>query len=252
MRKDRQKYFELLESFPLVRILDEATYLKAKGISERLRQRHEHDRLTVEEFEYLDVLEVLLDAYAPRNQIALHGDPLQILGKLMRERGWTAADLIEISGEHKTNVSAVLNGKRNISKSVAQILSAEFNVDPDIFLPKMDLPARAEIYLKGGPLDDLRTNKIIIDKLNVILKSGHYELVPYTYKAGFPPYYPLFIWVPVAEPRAEDIARLEFEIKQTYAELTRAAYAYIPNHFEERQKQCIDLVARLNQIEEGK
>ena len=251
MRHEKKKYFDLIEDFPLVRIFDEATYTKAKGIAEHLRSEHEHSRLTVEEFEYLDILEMLIDAYAPKKQIAFDGNPLRTLARLMRERGWTPADLIEISGEHKTNVSAVLNGKRNISKSVAQILAAEFNVDPDIFLPKMDLPARAEIYLSGGPFNDLRTNKIIADKMNTMLKSGLYELVPYSYKAGFPPYYPLFIWVPAAEPRAEDFPRLEFEIEQTYAELTQYAYAYKPNNLEERQKQCMDLLERLGQIKQA-
>lgn len=248
-----RNYLALVNEFPLVPIHDEESYKAASAMAERLRAKNANDRLTVDEFEYMDVLDSLLDRYAPKrkSQQAFSCDPLKALKKIMSENNLTAADIIEISGEHKTNVSAFLNGNRNISKSVAEKLATKFNVDPEIFLPKMEMPTRAEIYLSGGPFDKLHTVKLVVEKINPLLKNGQYELVPYSYKAGFPPYYPLFEWVRSTEPMFENIDRLKFEIQQTYQELIVGAESYSPNNHESRKEQCNKMVERLQAIKQS-
>jgi HTH-type transcriptional regulator / antitoxin HigA len=248
MNPNKQKYLELIQEFPLIMIRDEETLSGAINIAIRLERKNAVSRLTVDEYEYLEVLKRLIDDYQHRQSRFPNLDPHHALTRLMNEHRMTQTDLIAISGEYKTNVSAFLKGKRNISRSVAEKLAEYFNVSPDLFIPKMDLSSRATIYCDGGIFGGLFTEKLVIEKLNPKLKSGHYELEPYSYKPPFPPYYPVYVWLPNQVQATENNDSLEEEIKQTYAELTEAAHTYRPNNLEERQEQCAKLIERLNQL----
>ncbi len=244
------RYMALIGEFPLVRIQDSATEKKARTIAERLERQNVQSRLSVDEFEYLAVLKDLINACDPQPKVRFfETDPRQALLRLMKEHSVSQSQLIEIAQDYKSNVSAFLSGKRNISRSVAERLAEYFNVSPDLFVPKMAMSTRARIYCDGGIFGGLFATKLVVDKLNPKLKSGSYELEPYSYKRPFPPYFPVYIWLPKQNPdEADRLDELREEIKRTYAELTEYAYAYRPNSLEERQEECAKLIERIDQL----
>ena len=244
---DFERYMELIKSFPLVVIKDQERCKQAKAIIKRLTQQEESDRLTVDEAQYLQVLQRLVSDYEePKKMTFMEQSPHDALGRLMREHNVSQAELIEISGEYKTNVSAFLSGKRNISRSVAERLAERFNVSPELFSPKHEMGEWVTIYCDGGIFHGLFAVKIVIDKLNAKLKTGRYELEPYSYKAPAPPYYPVYVWLPASKPGINNIESLKREIDKSYKEITRYAYAYHPNNLEERLEQRAKLIERLD------
>lgn len=243
-----KRYLNLIEQFPLVLITSNDLYEQAKSVASNLENIHRLERLTVEELEYLDVLKHLIEVYEDRaiSKVFPTVDPLQALQRLMREHGLTQSDIIEISGEYKTNVSAFLSGTRNISRSVAQKLAERFNVSPDLFMQKMPMTPRATVYCSGGMLNGLFVVKLVLENLNPKLSKGSYELEPYTYKAPFPPYYPVFIWLPAENTNTENYSELATEVALTYDELISKTYE--TELKVKRKEQRETLLARLSAL----
>ena len=55
--------------------------------------------------------------------------------ELRRERGWTQAELAEITGRHRTYIAGIERGERNISLIVAEDIAQAFGVPVhDLFI----------------------------------------------------------------------------------------------------------------------
>lgn len=91
------------------------------------------DDITPEQERLLDLLVKLVEDFEEQNYQLKQATPHEILGELMRERGFKQKDLMDVFNS-KGVASEVINGKRSISKNQAKKLGVFFNVSPAIFL----------------------------------------------------------------------------------------------------------------------
>jgi HTH-type transcriptional regulator/antitoxin HigA len=106
------------------RMLQKATELVAR-----------HETLDPEESTLLKLLAGLSSTYEKRKLKIeeSHSDPAGMLQHLMEARDIRQIDLAELVGS-RGQVSAILSGKRGISKEMAKKLGAFFHVSPSLFL----------------------------------------------------------------------------------------------------------------------
>lgn len=82
---------------------------------------------------FLDVITRLLEAYE-RQRYPTKAEPEDVLRFLMDQHGLTQTDLAEDLGGQPV-VSAVLNGKRELTREHIERLSKRFHVSPAVFFP---------------------------------------------------------------------------------------------------------------------
>ena len=127
-----QKYGELLLSALPKPIENEAENTRATVIVNRLMTRGE-DQLTPEEHLLLKMLVLLIEEYERRTYPIPPVEPREVLLTLMENRGLKQADLTPVFGA-RSNVSAVLSGKRPIGKQQAKALAEFFKVSVELFI----------------------------------------------------------------------------------------------------------------------
>lgn len=124
-------YGDLLVQYQPKIITTEEENSQALSVVESLT--HKSD-LTPEEDQLLELLITLIEKFEsehyPLNNLST---PLSRLTFLMEQNDLRQVDLIKIFGS-KGNVSEVLSGKRQISKSHALKLGEFFNLNPALFL----------------------------------------------------------------------------------------------------------------------
>ncbi len=102
------------------------------GKVDELLERHE--RLLPEEIRLLKLLGRLIQDYEKRKYRIHEGsDPVGMLRHLMEARSLRQVELVPVVGSRGT-VSAILSGKRGISKEMARKLGAFFHVSAELFL----------------------------------------------------------------------------------------------------------------------
>ena len=89
-------------------------------------------RLTREERAMQSLLEQLIQVYDARVELP-DVSPLRMLQYFMEQRGLRQADLLPVFGS-RSIASAVLNGKREFSKTHIRRLAEFFHVSPEVFL----------------------------------------------------------------------------------------------------------------------
>jgi HTH-type transcriptional regulator/antitoxin HigA len=87
---------------------------------------------TSEEEKYAQVLMTLIEAYEREHHPVPDASPLEVLRALMEANNLRQRDLVPIFGSEGI-ISEVLHGKRNLSKTHIQKLSARFHVSPAVF-----------------------------------------------------------------------------------------------------------------------
>jgi HTH-type transcriptional regulator / antitoxin HigA len=127
-------YMELIHQFPLRPLRTAAEYDAAQRVLDTLAVRDEAT-LTSGESDYLDVLSDLVEKYDDvHHQMPLNaGTPLERLRHLIEQSGMSASDLGRLLGT-RTLGTALLAGKRELSKTHIRTLSEHFKVDPGYFL----------------------------------------------------------------------------------------------------------------------
>jgi len=106
----------------------------------------------------LGVLTVLLEAYETQEFGKPHVSGKELLAYVIENRGETRAAFARAMGLRPQLVSNVLNGKRGISKRVAQLLGDRLHMDPLVFLvPDAEKPPsldalRWEAVMKAASL----------------------------------------------------------------------------------------------------
>ena len=131
-----------------VKALDPVRYgeLCADVLPKVIRNDREFDRMvekleeltfkkdaTREEKELADLLEKLVLAYDDEHYPIPPSPPHLMVQFLMEQRGLRQADLVPVIGS-RAQVSALVNGKRGISKAQAKKLAVFFHTYADLFL----------------------------------------------------------------------------------------------------------------------
>jgi antitoxin component HigA of HigAB toxin-antitoxin module len=135
LRRNRtaDSYLRLVQEQPLRAIRTGADYDAASKMIDRLAVR---DNLDEGEQQYLDAIEVLIEAYE-NNVMPVTPDgrtPLERLKAAMRASQTTPVQLRSILGGSQSMVSMILGGKRALSKKAIAKLAGYFSLDPGYFL----------------------------------------------------------------------------------------------------------------------
>jgi HTH-type transcriptional regulator/antitoxin HigA len=79
-----------------------------------------------------ELLTLLIENFEDQNYKLKAATPRQVLCELMESNGLKQKDLMDVFGAEST-VSAVLNGKREMTREHIQRLSRRFHVSPEVF-----------------------------------------------------------------------------------------------------------------------
>jgi HTH-type transcriptional regulator/antitoxin HigA len=108
----------------------EEDHQRAIDVLESLRT---NDALTPEQGALAEMLTTLIEKYE-EERYALHAaSPAAILRELLEANGLKQSDLAELVGS-KGIASELINGKRGISRSLAEIFAKRFNVSYRLFV----------------------------------------------------------------------------------------------------------------------
>lgn len=86
------------------------------------------------EFDELDVLSTLVEAYENTHYPIEAPDPVKALKYIMEEQGLSQKDLVKYFGGNKSLVSAVLNRKRKLSKQIIKALHEGLGIPYEILM----------------------------------------------------------------------------------------------------------------------
>ncbi|MBN2024435.1 MAG: helix-turn-helix domain-containing protein [Pirellulales bacterium] len=126
----RNRYMALVRQFPLRPIRTKKSLADATKMIDSLLDRA---RLTADERDYLDVLGRLVEDYESK-EVAI--EPLsdaQMLRQLIDARGVSQTAVSAATGIVNSTISAVLRGKRSLSRDHIRRLARYFHVSPDVF-----------------------------------------------------------------------------------------------------------------------
>jgi HTH-type transcriptional regulator/antitoxin HigA len=79
-----------------------------------------------------ELLTLLIENFEDQNYKLKAATPTQVLCELMESNGLKQKDLVDVFGAEST-VSAVLNGKREMTREHIKRLSHRFHVSPEVF-----------------------------------------------------------------------------------------------------------------------
>lgn len=125
-----ETYLEMVRTFPLHRIRDDADLDDAVAVIDGLLDR---TQLTAGEEEYLAALGQLVEAYENEHVELPAVRGVAVLKHLMEENDLKQRDLIAIFGT-KSIVSEVLGGKRRLTVDHIRHLSTHFGLPADVFI----------------------------------------------------------------------------------------------------------------------
>ncbi len=134
---NRENYLKLLDEVQIIpKVIEtEAEYEQNLGVAERLIAKKKHR--TPEETVLLRLLVKLIEDYE-ENKYNLEEwrdiPPQKILQHLLEVSHTRQADLVGIISPSKGLISAIVNGKRSISKEQAKKLGEYFKVSPSLFI----------------------------------------------------------------------------------------------------------------------
>jgi HTH-type transcriptional regulator/antitoxin HigA len=125
-------YFALVKRFPLVHIRDAEHLAAAAIVLDRMLQE-ERDEGTEA---YLDALTDLVEVYERENVPIPDASGADVLRELMAANRLTQAGLGRAVGISQSTISAVLKGKREMTRDQIEAFGRHFGVSPAAFLPR--------------------------------------------------------------------------------------------------------------------
>lgn len=132
-----KEYMRLLARFPLRPISSKKHLREAMDVLNNLLILDNTEGLTKDEEDYMLVLSGLVKEYEEASLRSVGNiSPARALKFLMETNGLSQSDLVPVVG-YKSNLSAFLAGRRNLSKVIATKLGHRFKVDPSLFLPSI-------------------------------------------------------------------------------------------------------------------
>ena len=133
-----KRYLDLVAKFPLRPIQREEELDEAIAVVDSLLAK---PRLTKDEDDYLDVLGDLISKYEKSAHPVEPASDAEMLEHLLESRDLSQADLHEATGIAISTISAIVSGKRRLSRRHIAALSAYFHVSADSFAPPTPLGA---------------------------------------------------------------------------------------------------------------
>jgi HTH-type transcriptional regulator / antitoxin HigA len=97
---------------------------------EKLERRSRNWSLA--EAKLAELLTLLIENFEDQNYKLKAATPTEVLCELMESNGLKQKDLVDVFGAEST-VSAVLNGKREMTREHIKRLSSRFHVSPEVF-----------------------------------------------------------------------------------------------------------------------
>jgi len=126
-------YLRLVEHFRLRPIQTDTELDQAMALADSLLSRKEP--LRPEEEDYLEILGDLIERYE-QDQVSIPDvSGSEMLRFLIDQRGVTQQIVARETGIANSTVSAVLNGRRDLTRNHIEKLAAYFGVEPAVFLP---------------------------------------------------------------------------------------------------------------------
>jgi HTH-type transcriptional regulator/antitoxin HigA len=131
----KDTYLELVRRFPLRPLRSRADHADAVAALTRVSLKHQgtRDRGVLD---YLDILAGLIDEYEQAARLKVdtaNRTPAELIRHLMRANGLTINRLAKQIGIAQSNVSEMLSGRRDFSKTAILKLCARFGLDPALF-----------------------------------------------------------------------------------------------------------------------
>jgi HTH-type transcriptional regulator / antitoxin HigA len=127
---ERDSYLELVCRFPLRPLRADADLDRAVEVIDGLLDRR---KLDDGEQDYLDVLSDLVEKYEDEHVPIPPASDGDIIRFLLELRALSQADLARQAGIAESTISAVLSGKRQLSRRHIGILATFFKVEPAVF-----------------------------------------------------------------------------------------------------------------------
>lgn len=93
---------------------------------------HRSSKWSKAEAKLAELLTLLIENFEDKNYQLKASTPIEILQELMESNDLKQKDLVDIFGAEST-VSAVLNGKRDMTREHIKRLSKRFQVSPEVF-----------------------------------------------------------------------------------------------------------------------
>jgi HTH-type transcriptional regulator/antitoxin HigA len=124
-------YFALVKQFPLTHIRDAAHLRRAQAVIDRLLREDRDEGAE----EYLDALTDLVETYETGRVPVPDASEADVLRVLMESNGLSQPALAKRSGIAQSTLSAVLNGRRSLTRDHVVTLARLFNVSPAAFFP---------------------------------------------------------------------------------------------------------------------
>jgi antitoxin component HigA of HigAB toxin-antitoxin module len=133
VRKSSDTYFELVRAFPLRRLASAAEHGRAKEVYLRVStSRPDHGAR-----DYLNVLADLIAEYEKRMDQTVDTSGVsaaELIRHRLSERGMSVTALAKEIGVPQSNLSDMLNGRREWSKAAIRALSKMFRLKAERFL----------------------------------------------------------------------------------------------------------------------
>jgi antitoxin component HigA of HigAB toxin-antitoxin module len=126
-------YMELINEFPLRRLRSAADYSKAKKLVLRLSTLDANRGAA----DYLDVLVDLISDYEKRAKFLAESATVsaaELVRHRIEERNMSVSSLARLVGMPQSNLSEMLSGKRDWSKTAIRGLSAHLNIRMERFI----------------------------------------------------------------------------------------------------------------------
>jgi HTH-type transcriptional regulator / antitoxin HigA len=133
------RYFELVQQFPLKQLESDAELDRATEIVNGLVDRG-FENLTAGENAYLDVLSDLIEKYETAHHPIPDASPLDLLKFFIEERGTNQRAVAIGSRIAVSTMSELLAGRRQLNLEHIRKLADFFKIDPGTFVPRQRHP----------------------------------------------------------------------------------------------------------------
>jgi len=104
-----------------------------KRYTAALLQLERRDHLTRAEKDLAEILTLLIEAFEEEHYPITKASPVEVLAELMTANGLRQKDIATILDRPESTVSALLSGKRPLTREHIEKLSKRFAVSPAVF-----------------------------------------------------------------------------------------------------------------------
>ena len=125
------RYLDLINLHPLRPIRSDVELDRANALLETLLDLKEP---TTDEADYLEVLGTLIERYEAEAHPIPRGTDAEMLRFLIENKGVTQTEVARGSQIADSTISAILTGKRAITRSQVGAFARYFHVDPGVFI----------------------------------------------------------------------------------------------------------------------